>query len=40
MEQINDGDTEYDNEKNERIIEFLEKHDLIDVRKEKRRTQN
>ena len=39
LEQINNGDTKYDNETNERIVEFLEKHDLIDVRNEKR-TQN
>jgi ureidoacrylate peracid hydrolase len=39
LEQINNGDTKYDNETNERIMEFLEKHDLIDVRNEKR-TQN
>jgi hypothetical protein len=36
LEQINDGETEYDNEANGRIMAFLEKHDLIDVRKEKR----
>ena len=35
-EQINNGDIKYDNETNERIVEFLEKHDLIDVRNEKR----
>ena len=39
LEQINNGDIKYDNETNERIMEFLEKHDLIDVRTEKR-TQN
>lgn len=39
LEQINNGDIKYDNETNERIVEFLEKHDLIDVRTEKR-TQN
>jgi ureidoacrylate peracid hydrolase len=39
LEQINNGDINYDNETNERIMEFLEKHDLIDVRTEKR-TQN
>ncbi len=36
LEQINDGETTFDNEANDRIIAFLEKHDLIDVRKEKR----
>jgi ureidoacrylate peracid hydrolase len=36
LEQINNGDIKYDNETNERIMEFLEKHDLIDVRTEKR----
>ena len=36
LEQINDGETKYDNEANGRIMAFLEKHDLIDVQKEKR----
>ncbi len=40
LEQINDGETEYGNETNERIIEFLERHNLIDIRKERRMTQN
>lgn len=40
LEQINDGEKEYGNETDERIIEFLEKHNLIDIRKERRRTQN
>lgn len=37
--QINDGETEYGNETNGRIMEFLEKHNLIDIRKEKKGSQ-
>ena len=33
FEQINDGHIKYDSESNERIIAFLEKHNLIDLGK-------
>jgi hypothetical protein len=36
VEQINEGHIKYDNETDERIIAFLEKHNLIDLRKVKR----
>ena len=36
LEQIKDGHIKYDNESNERITAFLEKHNLIDLRKVKR----
>ena len=36
LEQINDGETTYDNEANGRIMAFLENHDLIDVPKRKK----
>jgi ureidoacrylate peracid hydrolase len=36
LEQINDGHIKYYNETDERIIAFLEKHNLTDSRKVKR----
>jgi hypothetical protein len=36
LEQINDGHIKYDIGADERIIAFLEKHNLIDLRKVKR----
>ena len=37
LEQITSGKTKYRNKSDSRISEFLEKHELIDVRKSKRR---